>query len=99
MPTAELDRLRRALVDLATSHPDLDSAGIKDHLSQQGFSGMLGALWGATRSISFVDPEASLEQAEEGLAHILGLMREKDAKRESEAAAQLLGEEIGRAHA
>ncbi len=94
VPIAELDRLRRVLVDLATSHPDLDSAEIKDHLSQQGFSGMLGALWGATRTISFVDPEASLEQAEEGLAHILGLMREKEAKRESEAAAQALGEEL-----
>src|SRR3546814_5746326 len=94
MPTAELDRLRRELVDLATSHPDLDSAGVKDHLSQQGFSGMLGALWGATRTISVVDPEASLEQAEEGLAHIFGLMREKEAKRESEDAEKVLGEEL-----
>jgi DNA primase len=90
----ELDRLRRTLVDLAAGHPDLDSEEVKDHLSQKGFSGMLSALLGGTRTIGFVDSKASLEQAEEGLAHVLGLMREKEAKRESEAAAQLLAEEL-----
>ena len=91
---AELDRLRRTLVDLSAGHPDLDSEEVKDHLSQKGFSGMLSALLGGTRTIGFVDSKASLEQAEEGLAHVLGLMREKEAKRESEAAAQLLAEEL-----
>jgi DNA primase len=90
----DLDRLRRSLVDLAAHHPDLDSAGVKDHLSQQGFSGILDALLGGTRSVSFVDPEAAPGQAAEGLTHVLGLMREREAKRETEAAAQLLAEEL-----
>ncbi len=93
IPGPDLDRLRRALVDLAAIQPDLDSEEIKDHLSRQGFSGMLAALWGATRTEKFVDARTSLEQAEEGLAHVLGMVREKEAKRESDAAAQLLGEE------
>ena len=63
-------------------------------MSQQGFSGMLSALLGGTRTIGFVDPRASLEQAEEGLAHVFGLMRESEAKRETAVAAQRLAEEL-----
>lgn len=92
--SAELDRLRRALVDLAANHPDLDSAEAKGHLSQQGFSGILDALFVGTRTISFVDPRASIAQAEEGFVHVLGLMQEREAKRETEAAAKRLAEEF-----
>lgn len=90
----DLDRLRRALVDLAAHYPDLDSAGVKDHLSRQGFSGILDALLVGTRTVSFVAPDAAPERAEEGLMHILALMREREAKRETEAAARLLAEEL-----
>ena len=90
----DLDGLRRVLVDLAAGHLDLDSEAVRDHLSQQGFSGMLSALLGGTRTIGFVDPRASLEQAEEGLAHVFGLMRESEAKRETAVAAQRLAEEL-----
>jgi DNA primase len=89
----ELDRLRSSLVDLAADHHDLDAEKVKGHLSEKGFSGMLNALLVGTRTIGFVDPQASSAEAEEGFVHILGLIREREAKRETEAAAERLAEE------
>lgn len=91
--TGELDRLRRTLVDFAADRDDLDSETVKDHLSQKGFSEMLHALLVGTRTDRFTDAKAPLELAEEGLAHILRMMREKEAEREIEAAAERLAEE------
>jgi DNA primase len=88
-----LDRLRRTLVDFVAVHPELDSEMLSHYLSQQGFSGLLEALLHRTRDKRFTLPAASTEQASEGFLHILALMREREARREAEAAAQRLAEE------
>jgi hypothetical protein len=40
----ELDRLRKALIDLVSLAPDLDSDDLKGHLSKQGFTPLLDSL-------------------------------------------------------
>ncbi|HLB80644.1 MAG TPA: DNA primase [Dongiaceae bacterium] len=92
LPAAELDGLRRAIIDLAAGHPDLDTATLKGHLTRHGFSRVLDALLINARRTRFAGPEAPAEEAGAGLAHVLGLMREREAEREVETAMRRLGE-------
>ncbi|HLB79532.1 MAG TPA: hypothetical protein VJJ77_03440, partial [Dongiaceae bacterium] len=93
LPAAELDDLRRAIIDLAAGHPDLDTAMLKDHLTRHGFSRVLDALLINARRTRFAGPEAPAEEAGAGLAHVLGLMREREAWREAHTTARRLGED------
>jgi len=93
LPAAELDDLRRAIIDLAAGHPDLDTAALKDHLTRHGFSRVLDVLLINAKSTRFAGPEAPAEEAGAGLAHVLGLMREREAWREAHTTARRLGED------
>src|SRR5262249_28810362 len=88
-----LDKLRRAIIDLAASHPDLDSESVKLHLEKMGFAQALQGLLDRTKDKRFTLPTAPAERAAEGLREQLGLMRERAARQEREAAARRLGEE------
>jgi DNA primase len=93
-PTGKLDQLRQALVDAVALHPELDSQMLRHYLSQQGFSGVLDALLHRTKDKRFTLPDAPPEQASEGFLHILALMREREARRETDAAARRLAEDM-----
>jgi len=88
-----LDRLLRAIIDLAAGQPDLDSDAIKRHLSDKGFAEDMQGLLNRTKDKRFTLPSAAPEWAAEGLREQLGLMRERAARRERDIAAQRLGEE------
>jgi DNA primase len=88
-----LDKLRQAIIDLAAGHPDLDSESVKLHLGNMGFAQALQGLLDRTKDKRFTLPTASAERAAEGLREQLGLMRERAAYLERDAAARRLGEE------
>ena len=88
-----LDKLRRAIIDLAAGHPDLDSETVKLHLDKMGFAQALQGLLDRTKDKRFTLPTAPAERAAEGLREQLGLLRERAAKQERETAARRLGEE------
>ncbi len=44
IPEPELDSLRRAILEIAHSHPGLDATGLHQHLALCGFAEILGAL-------------------------------------------------------
>lgn len=73
----ELDRLRRALIDLVARDPTLDSEGLRCHLSEQGFSAVLSRL--LCRRIYKLGPsarpETPLEDAREDWRDILSRLR------------------------
>src|SRR5215470_3727867 len=53
-----LDKLRRAIIDLAAVHPDLDSQSFQRHLTQKGFADSLQTLLLRTKDRKFTLPTA-----------------------------------------
>jgi DNA primase len=90
-PAGDLDSLKGAIIDLAAREPHLDSAGFRNHLNDVGLAGTLEGLAARTGHNKFTLPAADLISAEEGLLHVLGLLRERlSVKPEVTAMAQAL---------
>jgi DNA primase len=90
-PRGELDSLKVAIIDLAAGQPHLDSKGFRNQLNNLGFAGTLDALVARTGHLRFTLPSAELNSAEEGLLHVIGLLRERlSVKPEVTATAQAL---------
>jgi DNA primase len=90
-PRGELDSLKGAIIDLAAGQPHLDSKGFRNHLNDLGLAKTLEALVARTGHMRFTLPSADLVSAEEGLLHVIGLLREKlSVKPELTATAQAL---------
>ncbi len=90
-PRGELDTLKGAIIDLAAQQPHLDSKGFRNHLNDLGFAGTLEALSARTGHMRFTLPSADAISAEEGLLHVIGLLRERlSVKPEVVATAQAL---------
>ena len=90
-PAGDLDTLKGAIIDLAAREPHLDAAGFRNHLNDVGFAGTLEALAARTGHNKFTLPAADMLSAEEGVLHVLGLLRERlSVKPEVTAMAQAL---------
>jgi hypothetical protein len=90
-PRGDLDSLKGAIIDLAADQPHLDSKGFRNHLNDLGFAGTLEALVARTGHMRFTLPSADMNSAEEGLLHVIGMLREKlSVKPEVTATAQAL---------
>ena len=90
-PRGDLDSLKGAIIDLAAGQPHLDSKGFRNQLNNLGFAGTLEALIARTGPVKFTLPSADIAVAEEGLLHVMGLLREKlSVKPEMAATAQAL---------
>lgn len=90
-PRGDLDSLKGAIIDLAAGQPHLDSKGFRNHLNDLGFAGTLEALSARTGPMKFTLPSAGLNSAEEGLLHVIGVLRERlSVKPEVTATAQAL---------
>jgi DNA primase len=90
-PRGDLDSLKGAIIDLAAGQPHLDSKGFRNHLNDLGFAGTLEALVARTGHMRFTLPSADMNSAEEGLLHVIGMLREKlSVKPELSATAQAL---------
>jgi DNA primase len=89
-PASDLDKLRGAIIDLAARYPRLDAAALQNHLRDQGFSAGLDGLLARTADYRFTLRSADLQSAEEGLLHVMAVLREPDILAElAEAAAAL----------
>jgi DNA primase len=88
-----LDKLRNEIIKHAAGHPELDSETLKRHLTEVGYAQALQGLLDRTKDKRFTLPAAPAERAAEGLREQLGLMRERAAYLERDAAARRLGEE------
>jgi DNA primase len=90
-PRGDLDSLKGAIIDLAAGQPHLDSKGFRNHLNDLGFAVTLEALVARTGHMRFTLPSADLNSAEEGLLHVIALLRERlSVKPEVTATAQAL---------
>ncbi|GAB4355544.1 MAG: DNA primase [Kiloniellaceae bacterium] len=77
--SADLNALRQALIDCVARNADLDSEGVKCHLSNQGYSGLLATLLAPEVYVHgrFARPDASTEVARQSVMHILGVLRDR----------------------
>ena len=101
LSSPELDRLRRAILEIAIRAPDLDSAALKDHLSTQGFSPVVERLsaplhWSERRlGDKYLKPDVPLSELERGWRHVLACHgRAVTMKAELRAARQDLAENM-----
>ncbi|MGF1595097.1 MAG: DNA primase [Kiloniellaceae bacterium] len=104
--TADLNSLRQALIDCLARNAELDSEGVKCHLSNQGYSGLLATLLSPEVYVHgrFARPDASAEVARQSVLHILGVLRERHSgtQRAEEAralAAEMTAEQLKRVQA
>jgi DNA primase len=99
LSSEDLERLRRALVDLLAEQQDLDSDAIKRHLRSQGYANLLDSL--LSRNVydlsTFARPSATPEWVREGWRHGLELIRERQARSEAAEAARQLAESMDEA--
>lgn len=77
-PAGQLDKLKCAIIDHAARSPRLDSEELQNHLRTLGFSALLDGLLARTGSSKWTLPTAGLDQAEEGLLHVMGVLRERN---------------------
>ncbi len=77
-PTGELDRAKRAVIDLAARQPQLDLPGIRNQLMGQGFSEFLEVLATRTGQNRFTLSTADPEAVEAGLLHVIGVLRQRE---------------------
>jgi DNA primase len=92
----ELDSLRTAILHEAARNSDLDTEGLKRHLTEQGFADTLARVGGrkATDLHWFAQPEAALEDAEKGWKLILARHRAAALRGELRLAEDALAEEM-----
>ena len=94
LPAGMLDKLRAAVIDHAARHPQLDSDQLQNHLRDLGFSATLDGLMARTGSSKFTLPSAGIALAEEGLLHVMAVLREPEVDAELKAAARALSEDM-----
>lgn len=104
--SAELNQLRQALIDCMARNADLDTEGVKCHLSNQGYSGLLDRLLAPDVYVHgrFARPDSSAEVARQFVLHILGVLRDRQSgvQRDEEAqalAADMTAEQLKRVQA
>ncbi|MFQ5774764.1 MAG: DNA primase [Kiloniellaceae bacterium] len=91
---ARLGPLCGLLVDLAARHADLDTEGLKCHLSEQGYSGVLGGILRPAVYVHgrFARPDAAPDEARTGVQEVLEVYRWRQAASETEEAGRCLAE-------
>ena len=94
IPDRQLDKLKEALLDLASRQPDLDVDDVRNHLVDLGFSAVIETLVRHSGNMRFALPSAGVPQAEAGLLHVMAIMREPEIEVELEMAARALKEDM-----
>jgi hypothetical protein len=78
LPAGQLDKPEAAIIDHAACPQRLDSGALQNHLRALGFSAALGGLWRGPAAEKEPFRRPALARAEEGLLHVMGVLRERD---------------------
>ena len=98
MTSANLDRVHRAIIEIATSESDLDYERLKHHLRSRGLSDVIGKLeQAADKSLDwFISADAASEDATKGWLHLLARHKRDELIAEVKAAEKKFGEDATR---
>ena len=77
MSSNQLDRLRRAVLDICALNLGLDSEGLKDHLNKCGLVGLLEKTVEQAKRLDswFLEADAAPDDAQTGFLHMIALHR------------------------
>jgi len=78
LPVGRLDKPEAAIIDHAACPQRLDSGALQNHLRALGFSAALGGLRRGPAAVKEPFRRPALARAEEGLLHVMGVLRERD---------------------
>jgi hypothetical protein len=78
LPAGQLDKPEAAIIDHAACPQRLDSGALQNHLRALGFSAALGGLRRGPAAAKEPFRRPALARAEEGLLHVMGVLRERD---------------------
>ncbi len=94
LASPQLDRLRRAIIDIAAVESSLDYAGMAHHLAKRKLSEQVKGLQGPTTKTlnRFVDPAAAFEEALNAWKHIVARHKAEALQKEVEVAELQLAE-------
>lgn len=98
MTSANLDRVHRAIIEIATSESDLDYDGLKHHLRSRGLSDVIEKLeQAADKSLDwFISADTASEDAIKGWLHLLARHKRDELVAEVKAAEKNFGEDATR---
>ena len=96
LANAQFSRFCRILVDLMAREPDLDTDGLKCHLCEEGFAGVLSEILSSEVYVHarFARAEGSPEAARDGVQDVLEVYRRREAASEAEAAEHHLARDM-----
>ncbi|TNE33944.1 MAG: hypothetical protein EP348_11945 [Alphaproteobacteria bacterium] len=93
LSSPQLDRLRRAIIDIAAVESSLDYASMGHHLAKRKLSGQVRELQSAARSLDwFAGTDAAFEDARSGWLHVLARHKREALEKEVKTAERDLGE-------
>ena len=100
LPTAQLDSMLRAIINLAGSTAELDSAAVQRHLLEHGFGEPLQLVMNPRvyRQASFAAPDAGPDMAEAALHDILAWHRRQRLAADRSAAEEMLAADLTQAN-
>jgi DNA primase len=74
MPEAELDKLRREILEIEALRPGLDASALRQHLLLNGFAATVDALLSPSVDSGFLIRRSALRNAREEWAHVIGML-------------------------
>ena len=78
LPAPQLDKPEAATIDHAARPQRLDSGPLQNHLGDLGFSAASGGLRRGPAAAKEPFRRPAFDRAEEGLLHVMGVLRERD---------------------
>jgi hypothetical protein len=78
LPVGQLDKQEAAIIDHAACPQRLDSGALQNHLRDLGNSAALGGLRRGPAAAKEPFRRPAFDRAEEGLLHVMGVLRERD---------------------
>ena len=96
LSNSDLTGLRRALIDLASAQPGLDTAALRRHLCDQGLGGVLEGLLHSRVYVhgSFARPGAPLVEARHKWVEMLSGHRRQQSEGEAKEATRALAQDM-----
>lgn len=96
LPEDRLTALKGAVIEALSGNPDLDSAGLQDHLMGEGFEKELKNILsdGTYTHAGFARPQTELEFVRKGWQDTMSFMRRKSVWKELKAAGKALASEF-----
>jgi DNA primase len=91
IPEAELDKLRREILEIEALHPGLEASALRQHLHTNGFAATVDALLSPSVDSAFLIRRSAIDDARSKWAHVIGMLMGGQRSVVAEASNHLIG--------